>query len=119
MNDVGKRIKTLRQLKGWSQGDTAKQLNISVPAFSKIEADITGINLTRLAEIAKIFDVSIIELLSPDAVKGADYIDELKIAKSTIDKQAAKINQLQEYVITLYEELHQFKKNAGMTVLNS
>jgi len=112
MNDVGKKIKTLRQLKGWSQGEAAKLLNISVPAFSKIEGDITGINLTRLAEIAKIFDVSIVELLLPDTERSPEYTDELKIAKGTIDQQAAKIFQLQEYVITLYEELLQFKKHS-------
>src|ERR1700743_1294376 len=113
MIDIGKKIKTLRQQKGWSQGDAAALLKISVPAFSKIEADITGVNLSRLEEIAKIFDVTIADLILAEGEKTPEYRDELKAAKDTIDQQSAKINHLQEYVITLYEELLRFKKQAA------
>lgn len=64
MNYIGQNIRTLRQRKLWSQGQVAKQLKISIPAFSKIETGITDINITRLEQIASLFDVSILEILS-------------------------------------------------------
>ena len=110
MNSLGKKIKALRQQKDWLQGDVAKKLNISIPAYSKIESDITDINISRLKQIADIFEVEVIELLSDNANLAKEYIDELKKAKETIDTQEAKINKLQEYIIRLYEELHTLKQ---------
>ena len=55
MSSLGKKIKALRQQKDWLQGDVAKKLNISIPAYSKIESDITDINISRLKQIAEIF----------------------------------------------------------------
>lgn len=117
MFEIGKRIKTLRQQKGWSQSDIAKLLNISVPAFSKIESDITDVNISRLNQIAETFGVPVIDLISTQVEPPSQsLLDELKEAKDTIAVQSAKINQLQEYIITLYEQLH--KKNA-QDVINS
>ena len=110
MSSLGKKIKALRQQKDWLQGDVAKKLNISIPAYSKIESDITDINISRLKQIADIFEVEVIELLSDNANLAKEYIDELKKAKETVDAQEAKINKLQEYIIRLYEELHTLKQ---------
>ena len=112
MHEIGKKIKTLRQSKGWSQGEVAKALGISVPAFSKIETEITDVNLSRLDQIAKIFDVSLVEILSPSSVRRIDSNDELIKAKEAIEINSAKIIHLQEYIITLYEELYNIKKNS-------
>ena len=53
MQTLGKKIRLLRHQKSWSQEDVAKQLGISIPAFSKIETGITDINLSRLEQISK------------------------------------------------------------------
>jgi transcriptional regulator with XRE-family HTH domain len=116
MFEIGKRIKTLRQQKGWSQSDIAELLNISVPAFSKIESDITDVNISRLNQIAETFGVPVIDLISTRAEPSQSLLDELKEAKDTIVTQSAKINQLQEYIITLYEQLH---KKQAQDVINS
>ena len=97
MHSIGKKIKGLRQQKGWSQGDVAEMLGISVPAFSKIETDITDLNMSRLKQIAAVFEVELIWLLSADANPSQVYVDELKKAREIIETQAAKINKLQEY----------------------
>lgn len=115
MDSIGKRIKALRQQKDWLQSDVAQKLNISVPAFSKIESDITDINISRLKEIANIFGVEMIELLSDNTTPTKEYVDELKKTKETVEAQDAKINKLQEYIIRLYEELHTLKQG----VINS
>lgn len=110
MLEIGKKIKSLRQIKGWSQAEIAEMLNISVPAFSKIETDITDINVSRLKQIADLFGVPITEMLTSGTIENVKYNDELKTAKETIDAQALKISHLQEYIITLYEELHKTKQ---------
>lgn len=106
MLEIGKKIKAVRQKKGWSQAEICEMLKISVPAFSKIETDHTDINISRLKQIADILNVSIIDLVSSGENEIKINTDELLKAKETIDLQAAKISHLQEYVITLYEQLH-------------
>ena len=56
---VGKNIRTLRHQRGWSQEDVAHRLGISIPAFSKIETGVTDINLSRLEQIANIYEVNV------------------------------------------------------------
>jgi len=62
-NCIGKKIKNLRHKINWSQGEVAVQMNISIPAFSKIENGITDINIKRLNQIANLLGVSAHELL--------------------------------------------------------
>ena len=61
-------FRTLRHQRGWSQEDIANRLGISIPAFSKIETGVTDINLSRLEQIANIYDVNVVNLLALDAV---------------------------------------------------
>lgn len=109
MLEIGKRIKAFRQKKGWSQLETAELLKISVPAFSKIETDVTDVNVSRLSQIADLFEVHISKMFIDDEPENSEAQDEIRKAKETIDAQAAKISHLQEYIITLYEELHKVK----------
>jgi len=111
MLEIGKKIKSLRQIKGWSQAEIAEMLNISVPAFSKIETDITDINISRLKQIADIFGITLSEMVSTGETENVTHVNELKSAKDTIEAQASKISHLQEYIITLYEELHKSKQS--------
>jgi transcriptional regulator with XRE-family HTH domain len=112
MLEIGKKIKTLRQQKGWSQAEIAELLKISIPAFSKIESDITDLSMSRLQQIANTFEVPIVDLIATKTEPSQTLLGELQSAKDTIAAQAAKINHLQEYIITLYEQLHKSKQDA-------
>ena len=61
---VAKAIRLLRQQRGWTQHDVAQRLEISIPSLSKIETGITDLNLSRLNQIAKLFNLTTVELLS-------------------------------------------------------
>jgi transcriptional regulator with XRE-family HTH domain len=111
MLELGKKIRSLRQAKEWSQGDVAAKLGISVSAFSKIEKDITDISISRIEQLAQLFDISLAELILPQGEQGIDYQSQLRKANETIDKQSLKIIGLQEYVISLYEMLQENKQN--------
>jgi transcriptional regulator with XRE-family HTH domain len=102
---VGKNIRTLRHQRGWSQEDVARRLGISIPAFSKIETGVTDINLSRLEQIANIYEVNVVNLLSLEIEEVEPQISNLSIAQKKIIDREAEIANLQRKVILLYEEL--------------
>lgn len=106
-NSVGKNIRTLRQQNRWSQEDVAKRLGISIPAFSKIETGITDVNLSRLKQIADIFEINIVQLLSLEETEGKTEAEPtfLDAAHQRLTDRETEILALQRKVIELYEEL--------------
>ncbi|MDB5136885.1 MAG: helix-turn-helix transcriptional regulator [Mucilaginibacter sp.] len=103
---VGKSIRNLRELKGWNQEIIAKRLNISIPAFSKIETGVTDVNLSRLEQIALIFELNVANLVS-------DCSKQTPISRPNIDLMLKKLAEsdteiviLQGKIIRLYEEIH-------------
>jgi transcriptional regulator with XRE-family HTH domain len=102
---VGKNIRTLRHQRGWSQEDIANRLGISIPAFSKIETGVTDINLSRLEQIANIYEINVINLLSLDIEEAEPQVSNLSIAQKKILDRENEIASLQRKVILLYEEL--------------
>jgi transcriptional regulator with XRE-family HTH domain len=102
---VGANIRTLRHQRGWSQEDVANRLGISIPAFSKIETGVTDINLSRLEQIAAIYEVNVVRLLSLDAVDKEPQAVSMKVAQKKIQDRESEIASLQRKVILLYEEL--------------
>ncbi|RZL47103.1 MAG: XRE family transcriptional regulator [Pedobacter sp.] len=114
MNIIGRNIRQLRQKKGWSQGEVATQLRISIPAFSKIETGITDINISRLDQIAKLFDVSTLQIISKDTENlHAGSFTELNILRERIASQEDEIIKLQKKVIELYEEIRNLSKRTS------
>lgn len=110
MKNLGKKIRLLRHQRGWSQEDVAKRLDISIPAFSKIETGITDVNLSRLDQISQLFDLSIVELLTYNDVDDQKkYNSELESAIEKLNGREEEIIGLQKKVIELYEELRKVR----------
>src|ERR1700748_407270 len=106
MEGIGKTIRQLRHQKGWSQADAALRLNISIPAYSKIETGITDINLSRLQEIAELYEVSVAGLLS----LGKDDVEvtqqsQLNALNEKLRLREADVMELQQKLIRLYDDL--------------
>jgi transcriptional regulator with XRE-family HTH domain len=108
MNYIGKNIRRLRQKKGWSQSQVAAELKISVPAFSKIETGITDINISRLMQIASLFNVSAAGILSHEETS-TDHpkASELNQLKDKLHQRDQELNELQKRLIYMYEEIRQ------------
>ncbi len=102
---VGMNIRTLRHQHGWSQEDVADRLGISIPGFSKIETGVTDINLSRLEQIANVFEVSVVYLLAMDIKEAEHEPSHLSIAQKKLIDRENEIASLQRKVILLYEEL--------------
>lgn len=110
MKLLGKKIRLLRHQMGWSQEDVAVQLNISIPAFSKIETGITDVNLSRLEQISKLFNLSVVEMLTPnDPETEQKYESDLDLANTKLKERSNEVIELQKKVIELYEEIRQFQ----------
>jgi transcriptional regulator with XRE-family HTH domain len=101
---TGEKIKALRQKLYKNQKEVADALGISIPAYSKIETDITDINLSRLQQIADLFSVSAASLLP-----GKDGLEEVnagnELAKSQIGDLQIQVINLQGKLINAYEEI--------------
>ena len=107
----GKKIRLLRHQKGWSQEDVAKRLDISIPAFSKIETGITDVNLSRLEQISTLFEMSVVQLLTfNDTEQQEKYNSDLEVLTKKIQDRESEVIDLQKKVIELYEELRHTKK---------
>jgi transcriptional regulator with XRE-family HTH domain len=113
MKSLGKKIRLLRHQRGWSQEDVAKRLDISIPAFSKIETSITDINLSRLEQIANLFEMTVVQLLTfSDNEQDQKFVSELEIINQKLMDKEAEVIGLQKKVIELFEELRHSKATA-------
>jgi transcriptional regulator with XRE-family HTH domain len=105
INTIGKNIRSLRHKQGWSQAEVASRLGISIPAFSKIETGITDINISRLCEIATLFNVHALDILSADENHPvALNMEKFKECKIELNLACQDIIKLQKRVIGLLDE---------------
>lgn len=104
MKSIGDRIKQSRLALGLSQADAAKKLNISTPAFCKIETGQTDLNISRLLQISKTFKVPVVRLIDSQVV-GAEPSAELVALKKELIEKEEEINKLRKKVIDLYDKL--------------
>lgn len=104
MKSIGDHIKQSRLALGLSQADAAKKLNISTPAFCKIETGQTDLNISRLLQISKTFKVSVSQLIDGKTV-GAEPSAELAVLKKELIEKEEEINKLRKKVIDLYDKL--------------
>lgn len=110
MKELSKKIRLLRHQKSWSQEDVAKRLKISIPAFSKIETGITDVNVSRLEEIARIFDMSLVQLLTfNDSEEQEKYNSDLEDLTIKLHEREIELLDMQKKIIELYEELRKLK----------
>lgn len=112
MKTLVQNIRSLRHQKGWSQDDIAKRLDISIPAFSKIETGVTDINLSRLEQIAVVFEISVVKLLTLNDQNLQQDNIELDLLNKKLLSRESDVIDLQKKVIELFEELRNSKQLA-------
>jgi transcriptional regulator with XRE-family HTH domain len=57
MNRIGKSIRNIREQKGYSQENVAKELGISQPSYARLEQKDDRISVTRLIKIAEFLEI--------------------------------------------------------------
>jgi transcriptional regulator with XRE-family HTH domain len=61
---IGTKIKEIRNLKKLTRQDMADKMDMSVTAYRNIEEEDTDINFSRLLQIADVFDMNLVDLVS-------------------------------------------------------
>lgn len=104
-------IKKMREDRELSQDELAIKLGVSRPSISQIESGQRNVSSIELAKIAKIFEISIDDLLSPD-------LDEKGYKDMKRETKAPKFNKDKFKQVLLYIlDKCGAKANVGETVL--
>jgi len=110
---IGKRIRKIRESKDLSQENMASELDITTSAYSKIERGTTDPSASRLLQIAKILEVDVtvfFQEIKPVATI-ADPSKQYGFAsKSDIEELMYMIKQLQTEMEKMKSEMHAGKK---------
>jgi transcriptional regulator with XRE-family HTH domain len=62
--EVCSKMRMLRLQRGWSQENVAEMLNMSLTGYANIERGLTDLSLSKVEEIAKVFDMTPQEFLN-------------------------------------------------------
>jgi len=104
MKVLGDRIKQSRVALGLNQAEAARMLDISTPAFCKIETGQTDLNISRLLQISKVFEVSISKLITGEEESSNSSEDLVDLKEQLLEKDE-EINKLRKKIIDLYDKL--------------
>ncbi|MFU2089823.1 helix-turn-helix domain-containing protein [Avibacterium avium] len=63
---VNEKIRKIREAKEWSQEQMAAKMNMSLNGYAKIERGETKLHLEKLEQVARILDIDVVNLISPD-----------------------------------------------------
>ncbi len=108
IKEIGTNLKKLRLDKAKGQTEVARALGISMAALSKIENGLTDLNISRLAQLAKYFEVPITTILFKDQTGAAvaqHVVEEIEALQKQLADKEAEVVKLQKKVIDLYEKL--------------
>lgn len=114
---INENIKSIRELKNYSQQHMALRLNITQSGYSKIEKGGSGVSLEKLEEIASIFEMDLRDIIgfesslflkasSQKASAGAFYPDLEQLYRD-------KIALLEKLLDKTEKELKKYKDKYG------
>ncbi|WP_035651265.1 MULTISPECIES: helix-turn-helix transcriptional regulator [unclassified Flavobacterium] len=107
---IKNKIKSIRELKNYTQEYMAEQLGVTQAGYSKIEKGKTILSYVKLVEIARILEVSVEDILSFDSERYFSSFNKVignnngSILINT-DENSATLKLLYEDKIMLLEKL--------------
>jgi transcriptional regulator with XRE-family HTH domain len=106
------KIKLLRKEREWSQETLAHKLNISLNSYGAIERGDTNLNLSRINEIAEIFDITLESLFENVNYKEEEEEEEEE-GKNFKRRKSDKLRRKEDLTvldIDLLKLSHDFEK---------
>lgn len=98
--NIGNRIISLREQRGWTQKELAKRVNINVSVMNRIEANERPLKDHEVISFANVFDVS------------ADYLlgrsDAVAAQKNMCKEQDTNLSEEQKEVLNFFLNLDHF-----------
>lgn len=123
---IKNKIKSIRELKNYTQEYMADQLGVTQAGYSKIEKGKTILTYVKLVEIARILEVSVEDIISFDSERYFSNINNVKGNSNNgnilinSDNSAAlkelyedKIKLLEKLLSKTEEELNRYKRKFG------
>jgi XRE family transcriptional regulator, regulator of sulfur utilization len=111
--NISERIRLQRLQRGLSQENMADLLGLSTTAYGDIERGKTDLTLSRLNQLADVFELPVVVLLTDEvtpvveAVPLPDPSHELETLRLTVEKQQIELDKLRleaDYWKRRYEE---------------
>ena|SRR5690554_1363582 len=104
---IEEKIKSIRELKNYTQGYMAEELGITQAAYSKIESGQTKLTMNKINDIAQIFEIPVEDLVAYDSQRYFNSFNNVKGSNngSVINGDAELIAKLYEDKINLLERL--------------
>jgi transcriptional regulator with XRE-family HTH domain len=116
------KIKSIRELKNYTQEYMADQLGITQAGYSKIEKGKIILSYVKLEEIGRILEVSIEDIISFDSqrcfnslnkIEDNNCVNSTNNGKVLIGLYEDKIKLLEKLLNKTEEELDHYKNNFG------
>jgi len=104
MKTLGQKFKILRQKRGLNQKSMAELLDISIPAYSKLETSVTDPNFSRIQQLAQIHNLDIRQLLAVGEDEKSEQQQEIEALKLKVASLEANVIRLQSKLIDLYDK---------------
>ncbi|HHX2505402.1 TPA: helix-turn-helix domain-containing protein [Neisseria subflava] len=103
--EIYDKIRILRTSHQWTQEDIAEKLNMSVNGYSKIERGKSSINIEKLKQIAQVFNMDILELISSQqsSFPARDNLENYNIISS--DAKLLYENEKLKLLLEIKEDL--------------
>ena len=96
MTELGKKLRTLRAEKGYTQEKIADLLGIPQATYSNLENNKGKVDLKLLEKVASVYEIDMVELLKNESL--------VFNQKNSGGQNGVIINQLSEKLIEQYEE---------------
>ncbi|MFT5617609.1 MAG: transcriptional regulator with XRE-family HTH domain [Arenicella sp.] len=96
LTSIGRKIRTFRQIKGWSQENMAHQLGMSVPGVSKIERGLSDVKISRIESIAEILGIHPSQLIDTQENTNFNNYANAVAGSFTYNKGNMNINSMEE-----------------------
>ncbi len=117
---IGQRIAELRKIKGFSQEDLAKSVNISRPSLAQIELGNRSVNILELQELSMELGFSLDDFMSNDFEINQEINAEKEKSTNIVEERIAvpnlKIDKFKNVLLYILEKCAG-KPNVGETVL--
>lgn len=110
MNNIGNKIRVMREKHGISQECLAFDLGITQPTYARLEKDDDRISITRLIQIANVLKTSVSELIDEKTQKVSHQNNNETANSYNADTINNIINADKEHIATLKDEI-EFLRN--------